>query len=369
LKQGLKTDIPGDIVPRLQTVEAVRRFEPISCLPEDHVDELLDQSRIESYPAGTDLLAVERSDHEVVYLLKGELDMRVDGGAGWILRAGSEDARHPIADGRSRPLSAVAITPVEILRVDKELLDTMVTWSQIGAPEEAVVMSEDGIITIDKAGWLKTMLKSATFRRLPPANIEELLHRLEPIVVHTGDVIIRQGDPGDFFYMIDQGTALVTHNPENDQDSIELAELNKGATFGEAALLSNRPRNATVTMMSDGILLRLSKEDFDKLLTQPTLQWLTFDRAMEEISRGGRWIDVRLPSEFERSHLPGAISMPMHSLHHAARNLDPHVAYVCYCKTGRRSSAAAFILKQHGFKASVLKGGLDALSPAVLDKH
>lgn len=339
--------------------ELLRDLEPISSLAPDQIRDLAEQCHIEDIDAGVCLFREGETDTQAIYLLQGELELRSnESGASRVIRAGSTEARHPLANEQPRSASAVSTSPVRIARIDKELLDTLMTWGQISAPEEEVVMCEDGIITVNKADWLKTMIKSPTFRNLPPANIEELLQRLEPIVVRPGEVIIRQGDVGDYFYMIDEGTALVTRNPDNDEDSIEMAELNKGASFGEAALLSDNPRNATVSMMTDGILLRLSKEDFNKLLKQPTLEWLDFDQALGRVDSGAVWIDVRLPSEYAHSHLPGAINIPMRALHREARGLDPSAAYICYCQTGRRSSAAAFVLKNYGFNASVLADGL-----------
>jgi CRP-like cAMP-binding protein len=347
-------------VRKIPAIEHLQRLEPLASLPADQLRELVEGAGIESLAPGQCLFRAGDTDRKAVYLLQGALELRPHDATGsQTINAAGAEARYPIADEQPRRVTAVAVTPAEIIRIDKELLDNLLTWGQLSAPEEDVVMSEDGIITINKADWLKTMIKSPTFRRLPPANVEQLLHRLEPIIVHAGNTIIRQGDAGDYFYMIDQGIALVTRNPDNDEDSIEMAELNPGASFGEAALISDNPRNATVSMMSDGILLRLSKEDFNKLLRQPTLLAVDYDRAARDVAAGtARWVDVRLASEFDHSHLPGAINIPMRALHRDARELDKSVAYVCYCQTGSRSSAAVFVLRNYGINASVLQNGL-----------
>lgn len=355
-------------VRKIPAIEHLQRLEPLAALPADQLRELVEGTGSETLAPGQCLFRAGDTDRQAVYLLQGALELRPHDATGsHTVNAGSDEARHPIADEQPRRVTAVAVTPAEVIRIDKELLDTLLTWGQISAPEEDVVMSEDGIITINKADWLKTMIKSPTFRRLPPANVEQLLHRLEPIIVHAGNIIIRQGDAGDYFYMIDQGIALVTRNPDNDEDSIEMAELNPGASFGEAALISDNPRNATVAMMSDGILLRLSKEDFNKLLRQPTLLAVDYARAAKDVAAGtARWIDVRLAGEFEHSHLPGAINIPMRALHREARGLDKSVAYVCYCQTGGRSSAAVFVLRNYGISASVLQNGLHTVPAQAL---
>ncbi|MCC6302043.1 MAG: cyclic nucleotide-binding domain-containing protein [Gammaproteobacteria bacterium] len=355
-------------VKKTTDIERLGRLEPISSLPADQIRELLEGARLEYLEPGQTLFAAGDDDGQAVYLLEGSVELRPHGsGATHPVSAGSDEARHPIADEYPRRATAVAVTRAEIARIDKELLDTLLTWGQISAPEEDVVMSEDGIITINKADWLRTMIKSPTFRRLPPSNVEQLLHQLEPVIVHAGEVIIRQGDAGDYFYMIDQGIALVMRNPDNDEDSIEMAELDSGASFGEAALISDNPRNATVSMMSDGILLRLSKEDFNTLLRQPTLEAVDYIRAAAEVAAGAAaWIDVRLPSEFAHSHLPRAHNIPMRALHKEARGLDRSISYICYCQTGSRSSAAVFVLKNYGIEARVLRNGLQGVPPEAL---
>lgn len=339
-------------------------LQPLASLTTDQIRELLDEATVETLSPGQTLF--RRGDHndQTLYVLRGRirLDDGSDNGNTTLVEAGSESARHPLADDEPRRLTAIADGPAEILCIDREHLDIMLTWGDISAPETDVVMCEEGIISINKADWLRTMIKSPTFRNLPAAHIETLLDRLEPVMVKSGQVIIRQGDIGDYFYMIDEGTALVTRNPDDDEDSVELAELERGATFGEAALISDTPRNATVSMMSDGVLLRLAKDDFLELLKQPTLQWLDYPTAAAMVKHNACWIDVRQPAEFIHDHLPGAINIPMRDLHRRARELSTATNYICVCQTGRRSSAAAFVLMQYGLRAGVLEDGMQAIA-------
>lgn len=339
-------------------IDNLQHLEPISSLTPVHLKELASQSKREHLESGISLFNEDDSNQQAVYLLSGNVELTLSNNEKHLLQGGTDKTRHPVNNEKTRMISAITTSPATIVRIDKELLDTLMTWGQISAPETEVVMSADGIISIDKGNWLKLMLRSRTFRKLPPANIEELLNRLDPIKVQAGSIIIRQGDPGDYFYMIDEGAALVTCNPDDNEDSIEITELNEGSSFGEAALISDKPRNATVSMMTDGVLLRLSKEDFNKLLKQPTLQWFNYDKAIYKVNKGAKWIDVRLASEYEHSHLPDAINIPMQELHKLARDLDNSLSYICYCQTGRRSSAAAFILTQYGLNTGVLQDGL-----------
>jgi len=359
-REGIKVDSNGMAPEKLAAMLAA--FEPASILKDDQIAELISQSVVEEIPQGEQLFDDGIPTELVVYLLQGSIEFTSSNGGIKQLESGSEDARRPVAyDHSQKPPLMVAATPISILCVDKELLDTMVSWAQISAPETEVIMSEEGIVTIDRASWLNSMIKSPTFRKLPAANIEQLLNKLDPVRVNAGDLIIRQGDQGDYFYMINNGIALVTINPENDEDSVIMAELNEGASFGEAALISDKPRNATITMMEDGVLLRLSKEDFINLLKQPTLRWVEYGKTASIIKRGAMWIDVRMPEEYERGHLPNSINIPMRELHKSARDLRRDIPYICCCESGTRSSAAAFALSQYKIRTAVLKGGIESV--------
>ena len=136
-----------------------------------------------------------------------------------------------------------------------------------------------------------------------------------------------------------------------------LAELKAGDAFGEEALVSDNKRNATVTMKSDGVLMRLNKLDFIELLKAPLLSKISMTNAKKKVATGAVWLDVRFPSEYKFDHLPDALNAPLHEIRSVLNTLDKQKSYIAYCQTGRRSSAAAFILAQNGFNVVVLDGG------------
>jgi rhodanese-related sulfurtransferase len=107
-------------------------------------------------------------------------------------------------------------------------------------------------------------------------------------------------------------------------------------------------------------VMRLAKEDFRRLLNEPMLEWVDMDQATAIIEGGGKWLDVRLPSEFENYKIDGAINLPLYFIRLKLKTLERDTHYVVCCDTGRRSSAGCYILSERGFRASVLKGGLMA---------
>lgn len=206
-------------------------------------------------------------------------------------------------------------------------------------------------------------LTTGVFSSLPPANIQTLLAKFIRLPVKRGDQIIKQGEPGDYYYLIESGRCKVTRQVAG--SSIQLAELKEGNAFGEEALVADTARNATVVMKTDGVLLRLSKDDFNELLRAPLLQKVSGQEAGRRIGAGAVWIDVRFPAEYRSDGFPGALNIPLDDIRQALAALDSEKEYIVYCQTGRRSSAAAFLLSQRGFNAALLDGGMRAYANAM----
>ena len=108
------------------------------------------------------------------------------------------------------------------------------------------------------------------------------------------------------------------------------------------------------------LLMRLNKASFRELLNEPLVQWIGYREACTAVQRGARWLDVRLPSEHQNLSIEGSINIPLYFIRLKLSTLERSTPYIVYCDTGRRSSAAAFILVERGFDAHVLRGGLDS---------
>src|SRR5690606_7058375 len=148
--------------------------------------------------------------------------------------------------------------------------------------------------------------------KIPPANIQAIFMRMQQINYKAGDVVLKQGAEGDYFYVLTRGKSLVTRETPLNKEGIKLAELSVGDTFGEEALISDAKRNATVTSLTDGASMSLVEADLKRLLNEPMLDWVTPADAEEIVKSGGHWLVVRLPSEFENQHYDGAINVALY---------------------------------------------------------
>jgi len=330
-------------------------FSPLDGLKHDNLSALAKKTSIQVAAPGQTLFKEADSEKRTVYILSGNVELREDGQVIQTITGGTEIARNPVAPMLPRRCTAVAVDDVEYLSIDSDLLDVMLTWDQTGSYEVAELRGED-MATDD---WMTTLLQTQAFHKIPPANIQAIFMRLQQVNYKAGEVVLKQGEEGDYFYVVTRGRCVVTRETPLNKEGIRLAELEVGQTFGEEALISEAKRNATVTMETDGTLMRLRKEDFRTLLNEPMLEWVDTTQADAIIAEGGQWLDVRLPSEFEAYRKDGAINVPLYFIRLKLKTLDPDLKYVVCCDTGSRSSAGAFILNERGFKTYVLKGGLN----------
>lgn len=93
-----------------------------------------------------------------------------------------------------------------------------------------------------------------------------MIDALVPVTFQDGDVIVKQGDPGDEFYIIEEGTAIVLQRRSADEPQIEVGRLGPSDYFGEIALLLDRPRAATVVAKGPLKCVKLDRARFERLL-------------------------------------------------------------------------------------------------------
>ena len=333
--------------------KALAELVPVNALVAEKLRQLAAATVVHTAAPGDVLFREGDNDHDAIYVLTGEVALASSKGVSLSVIGGSDQGRYALAHLKPRQLSATAKTSAQYVRIDGELMDRLLTWDQVAGVEVSEIAGD--------AGWMARLLEHKAFHKLPPAHIETLLGHFEEVPVKTGQIILKQGEPGDYYYMIREGRCRVVRKPAPDQPSVVLADLGEGEGFGEESLISNAPRNATVAALSTGVLMRLAKRDFDALLKEPLLTWSSASEAVAAIGKGAVLVDVRLPGEFQKTALKGAVNVPLPQLRARSAELDPRRSYIVYCDTGIRSSAAAFILNERGFEVAVLRGGINSL--------
>ena len=340
----------------------IKSLSPINSLNPENAQDLIKKITATPVLAGHYVFKKGDADKTHIYLLSGVIELVDDKKVLKVIKAGSPESLQPLAHGFPRRVSARAKISSVVTKVNSDMLDIMLTWDQTGSYTVEGVDEED-----DQTDWMTRILQTRAFHRIPPANIQAMFMRMESVSFKPGDKVIQQDDEGDYFYIIKEGRCLVTRSTPANPNGVKLATLSVGDSFGEEALISDTKRNATITMLTEGHLMRLNKEDFNTLLNEPLLNWVDYDEARQLVAGGAAWLDVRLPAEHKAKFVKGSINIPLIFLRMKANSLDQQKKYVIYCDTGRRSSAASFLLNEKDIETYVLRDGVDTADPADLE--
>jgi len=319
-----------------------------SRLPPDHLAALLAHSPRRRARSGEWLSDPEAGLRDPLVLLAGELEVRRSwtGADGEIRTQAWRLA--PNADGPGFSLLGAgggtqvrALTDADFIVIPGDELDQMLGWSHLG-------------------GNRLPLRHLKVFHEVPLENIQQAFERMVERPVAEGETIVTQGEPGDSYYIILSGQAEVWVTDPLTDETTRAAVLCDADAFGEEALLLEGSRTATVKMISPGRLLALAKGDFDELLKPRMVAEVDAAAAHEMLQRGqAKLLDCRYEMEYDESHIPGALLVPLDRLRReGVFALDPEPLHIVYCRSGRRSKAAAFLLRERGIRALSLRGGI-----------
>ena len=329
-------------------VALLKNLVPLNTLSEAQLTHLYSQVVVEQAKKGEYLFKEGDQDHHNIYLLSGAVALLSRRKEVDVVSSGTQTARFALAHQLPRKLSARAKCPVSFVRIDSRLLSDLLARNQSASYE--VVETGDS----SKGDWMGQLLQSPIFQQIPPANLQRVMMSMRELIVCANDVIIEQGDEGDYFYLISSGQCRVTRQASPDQPPEELAVLSAGQGFGEEALLSDKPRGSSVTMLTDGVLVRLSKQDFVELVKQPVSNRIEYAQASQLAQENALWIDVRTPEEFEASHLPNAVNLPFFTLRFQAPSLVQDHVYLVYGAEAGQTETAAYLLLERGYEVLVV---------------
>jgi len=192
--------------PLMAGKELLAKLAPIYKLSPGRLAELAEVAVLEKVSQNLDPTRMSEHGVEALYLVKGDLGIRYENGKKLILRGGTPAAQHPIDSERLKIKDTVAITPTEVIRIDLDLLDIMLTWDQISdykapEPQAATGGKSSSLFKMDGESFNAFKMKNGVFTKVPAANIETLLDRLVAVDVTAGQIIVTQGQTGDYYYL------------------------------------------------------------------------------------------------------------------------------------------------------------------------
>lgn len=321
----------------------VRQLDPIASLPPARQDTAIQAGKLLTFSAGAPIFSAGSRDDYVHYLLDG--DATVPGNpARDCLSAHGQPLVTPLDPAQGmRHETMVAGDHAVVFRVPHSVLEREL--GLVHSPPGQPAAQQRRAADINS-------LRQGLFARLPDETLEDILRCAERRAVETGSVVVEQGRPADSFYIIRRGTAAVTRSEAAGSPSVHLADIGPGDCIGEEGLISNRRRNATVTMTSDGELLMLRRAHFENLIRNRLLTSHSLVDGETAVELGAVWIDARDPAEFAQSSMNGAINVPLPTLRVRYPELETDKTYIVYSDDAGISAATAFLLSARGFSVS-----------------
>jgi len=343
------------------SIQEIKKYSYFKNLSENCLKEVSTQLETLIVPPGTEIVKQNAPADYMYFIKNGEVEVTRRNKHGQNakitnLKTGEIFGEMALLTCSSRHNTVTALSEVTLYRLGRSDFDSILLKD---ASLKRLI--EGKICDYKSYNEIKTLQPLAL---LTPEKMSALMEKFLQKSYKKGEVIINEGDLGDYYYIIQKGKASVKRG-DNIIDFITV-----GDGFGEEALIRDKKRNATITALEDVTLFALNKDDFNELLKKSHLDY-TFSEDIAENSMSKYvFIDVRIPPEYEEDHIAGAINIPLEELRSKFSELDPNTEYLTYCTNDSRGMAAAFLMASQGFKAKNLRGGLSSwLGPFINQKN
>lgn len=337
------------------SVEELQRFVPFDGITLNHLRLVAPQIEYQELPANRVLFKRGQPSDLAYFLLKGSVDLADASFQVRHFNAADDENYLALDDYDVHTVSAITTETSKVCTLPRSLLKIISDWVQMGDSSD-----EDDDSAESEEGWMEALLESGLFAQIPPTKIQSLFARFAACPVKMGDVVIHEGEEGDTFFVIKQGYALVRKQQGN--SSRLLACIRPGQFFGEDALISDRPRGASIIMASDGELMRLGKQDFRNLLQDSVVRHLSeeaMEKLKEEMDQPVVLLDIRSEMEARHDHIPGARNIPLAALRNSQNQLEKSFIYAVCGDNPRNAELGAYLMSDAGFDAYVLDRKVD----------
>ena len=336
--------------------QELKRYDYFSSLTDEVLEALAGRIRTVNFPAGEYVVREGTPGESFYFVGEGELEVTKRGSSGHearisVLKSGQGFGEMALLTTSARSCSVRAISNLVLYELAKADFETIIL--------EAASFRDQLKKTVSAYAEFNRIKTLQPFELLPLEKMCAVLEKMDEKTYQPGDDIIVQGEKGDNYYIIKSGRVAVLKKKKGESQSAKIAELGEGEAFGEEALIRDDPRNATCRAMDETTVLVLGKRDFENIVKSAFLENIfPEDIGLDSYMDDYMIIDVRIPAEYAEEHIMGAVNIPIEELRLRCKEFDTGRKYVTYCLNDSRGMVGAFLLKNRGFDASCLRGGV-----------
>lgn len=333
----------------------LKRYNFFSSLSDDGLEALTERIKAVNYPAGVEILREGSAGDSFFFIKQGKIEVTKKAKSGReakisVISSGQGFGEMALLTCSARSCSVRSLTDVTLLEL------AVKAFEEIVLTEAAFKnMLQDKVEDYRRYNRIKTL---QPFELLEPAAMYAVMEKMTEKTYPAGCDIIKQGEKGDNYYIIKSGRVSVLKK-KGEEGHKQVALLGEGEAFGEEALIRDDPRNASCRAVEETTVYVLNKKDFDQIVKAAFLENI-FPEEIDLDTYRDRYviIDARIPGEYEEEHIEGAINIPVEVLRHQCEIFDKSKTYITYCLNDARGMVAAFLLKNRGFNARCLRGGI-----------
>ena len=340
------------------TSSDLKNYNYFSSLSDKALEELASKFSTLNFPAGS-LITKEGDDGDSFYFVKeGRLEVFKKG------RTGEDVYLSTIGNGlgfgeislltyAARSTTVRAVTDVILYELAKADFETIISCEP--AFKNRLLQNVRDYTRYNRVKMLQP------FELLEPEKIYVAIEKMTEKTYMPGEDLIVQGEKGDNYYIIKSGRVAVLKKKKGEPGHTKVVELGSGDAFGEEAIIRDDPRNATCRAMEETVVFVLNKKDFNQIVKSSFLVNI-FPEEIDLATYLDDYviIDARIPAEYEEEHIYGAVNVPVEILREKCTEFDPSKKYITYCLNDARGMVGAFLLKNRGFNAQCLRGGVSS---------
>jgi cAMP-dependent protein kinase regulator len=246
----VKTVIPKDYATMQALSKAIQTNLLFSHLDDNEKSDIFDAMQPFNYKPGETIIQ-QGEEGDFFYIIdQGEVEVYVNNKCVTAISDGGSFGELALIYGTPRAATIKAKSDCKLWAIDRKTYRRILMGSTIKKRK----MYEEFLSKV------KILQELDQWERLTVADA------LEPVQFNDGDNVVVQGEKGNDFFIIAEGTAIVYQKPSDDEPAVEVSKLGPSDYFGEIALLFDRPRAATVKAKGPLKCVKMDRNRFERVL-------------------------------------------------------------------------------------------------------